>query len=271
VYGGIVQTSKGRCVSPSTPDTLTPPRLEPPASSKLSGILVLDKPAGMSSMGAVAAVRQCAAGVRTGHAGTLDPLATGVLVIALGAATKAIDRLMATDKRYRTVIDLSAFTSTDDREGAPETVDVTAVPEESTIRRLLERFTGSILQRPPAFSAMKVGGRRAYQLARRGEKPTIASRRVQVRGLELVRYEWPEVELDLRCGKGFYVRSLARDLGQALGTGGHCASIRRTAVGPFTIEEAILLLNLPESLTAADLMSIEAALARVQSAEAEPG
>jgi tRNA pseudouridine55 synthase len=232
---------------------------------------VLDKPIGLSSMSAVAAVRRRAGGVRTGHAGTLDPLATGVLVMALGRATKAINQLMATDKRYCTVIDLSAFTSTGDREGERQPVDGAPVPDEPAVRRVLEGFVGTIQQRPPAFSAMKVNGTRAYALARRGQPVDLAPRTVLVHRIALVSFAWPLVELDIWCGKGFYVRGLARDLGAALGTGGHCAIIRRTAVGPFTIDEASRLEDLPAALGPETMMSLEAALARVHSAEVAPG
>lgn len=228
-----------------------------------SGILVLDKPLGLTSMTAVAAVRRRAGGVRTGHAGTLDPLATGVLVMALGRATRSIERLMATDKRYRTEIDLTAFTTTDDREGDRTEVAVAAPPDEATIRAVLARFIGTIPQRPPAFSAMKVGGRRAYAAARKGAPMDLAPRPVRVDAIELAGYRFPIVTLDIRCGKGFYVRSLARDLGVALGTGGHCASIRRTAVGPFALDEAIALDALPARIAPTDVIPLEAALARL--------
>jgi len=245
-------------------------RADKPTDQVLEGVLVVDKHAGPTSMQVVAAVRRRAGRIRTGHAGTLDPLATGVLVLALGRATKIINRLMATEKRYRTTIDLSAFTATDDREGERREVAVAEPPAEGAIRSALARFTGEFLQRPPAHSAVKVGGRRAYKLARRGEAPEIEPRPVTVHAIDLVEYEWPFVELDLRCGKGLYVRSLARDLGAALGTGGHCASIRRTAVGPFTLELARPVDDLPEALTAAELMSIEVALAMVR-AESRAG
>ncbi|NNE43381.1 MAG: tRNA pseudouridine(55) synthase TruB, partial [Gemmatimonadetes bacterium] len=181
--------------------TDNPSPTSPPAD--LAGIIVIDKPRGISSMGAVSGVRRRAGGARTGHAGTLDPLATGVLVMALGKATRIIERLMATEKRYRTVIDLSAFTPTDDLEGEREEVACSA-PTEEAVCAALEPFRGSILQRPPAFSAMKVKGRRAYQLARRGETPEMPPRPVEIHELALVRYEWPQLELDIRCGKGMY-------------------------------------------------------------------
>jgi tRNA pseudouridine55 synthase len=203
-------------------------------------------------------VRRRAGGARTGHAGTLDPLATGVLVIALGKCTRQIESLMATDKRYETVIDLSAFTTTDDVEG-PRTDVVpgtpgaaTAPPVRAQVAQVLaERFTGTVMQRPPAFSAMKVGGRRAYALARQGAAPNLAPRPVRIDAIDILDYAWPRLTLDIRCGKGTYVRSIARELGEALGTGGHCASIRRTAVGAWTASRAVTVEALPATVTQA--------------------
>jgi tRNA pseudouridine55 synthase len=233
------------------------------AGDAITGILVVDKPAGFTSMDAVALVRGKAGGAKTGHAGTLDPLATGVLVIALGRATKQIDRFMATDKRYRTVIDLSAVTVTDDLEGSRVEVEVAAPPAADDVRAALSAFVGTIWQQPPAHSAVKVGGKRAYALSRQGREPKLARRSVTVHGIDLVGYDWPLVEVDIHCAKGFYVRSLARDLGKALGTGGHCRSLRRTAVGPFTEAESVLLDDVPEPLEQAHLIALDDALARL--------
>lgn len=221
------------------------------AMEGLQGIFAVDKPVGISSMRAVAVVRRLAGGVRTGHAGTLDPLASGVLVLALGKATKQIESLMATDKRYQTLIDLSAFTATDDSEGArTEVVPASGVPARDLVERVLgERFTGTVMQRPPAYSAMKVGGRRAYALARGGQAPDLAPRPVEIHSVTVTRYAWPELGLDIRCGKGTYVRSIARELGLALGTGGHCTLIRRTAVGAFAAEDAVPVDALPARIT----------------------
>ena len=236
----------------------------------LAGILVVDKPEGWSSFGVVARVRRAARGAKTGHAGTLDPLATGVLVLALGPATRSIERLMATDKRYRTVVDLSAFTTTDDREG--ERTEVAASPpERAAVEAVLARFRGVIQQEPPAFSAMKVGGVRAYRLARDGAPPVLPPRPVRIDRLELLRYEWPLAELEVHCGKGTYIRSLARDLGKALGTGGHCASLRRTAVGPFDESMAKPLADLPAQLGASDLVPLAEALRMVEVAASAGG
>jgi len=221
------------------------------------GFLVLDKPHGMSSMKAISIVRRKAGGMKTGHAGTLDPLATGVLVVALGRATKSINLVMDTRKRYQTTIDLTAFTTTDDREGDRTEIEVAKIPSEDDLRAALEGFRGRSMQTPPAYSAMKVGGRRAYKLARQGQSPELQPREVMVHELEVTRYAWPDVQLELLVDKGFYVRSLARDLGEALSTGGHCASIRRTEVGPFTIQDAIDPADLPDPLTDDRIIGIE--------------
>ena len=228
-----------------------------PAPPDPCGILVFDKPLGWSSMKAVAVVRRRAGGVRTGHAGTLDPLATGVLVMALGRATRLIERLMATEKRYQTTVDLSAFTTTDDREGERTEDAVATPPTRADVDHALGRFLGTIQQRPPAYSAMKVGGRRAYQLARKGRDVELQARPVLVHELRCTRYAWPEVDLEIRSGKGFYVRSLARDLGLALGTGGHCATLRRTAVGPFDESMAWTEARLPERIGQEHLLPAE--------------
>ena len=244
----------------------------------LEGILLIDKPEGPTSMRAVERVRRAAGGVRCGHAGTLDPLATGLLVIALGRFTRTLAELMGGDKKYETVIDLSAFTATDDREGAMINVPVDRPPTESEIQNALIAFRGSIMQTPPAFSAVKIEGRRSYDIARRAAKQSAASgdnsdsqdaesapiappagptsRPAQVHALALRKFEWPLVTLDIHCAKGFYVRSLARDLGRALGTGGHCQSIRRTWSAPFSIEHAIPLDSLPLRLSLSDLTRV---------------
>ncbi|MEC8735145.1 MAG: tRNA pseudouridine(55) synthase TruB [Planctomycetota bacterium] len=205
---------------------------------KTSGFIVLDKPEGLSSMTAIAILRRKAGGVKTGHAGTLDPLATGVLVAAVGRATKSISRVMDTTKRYRTRIDLGAFTETDDREADRVEVATDDPPDLDRIEGALEGMRGTHLQPPPAYSAMKVGGRRAYQLARQGRPVPVAPRQVTAHSVEVLEYRGPELELELHVDKGFYVRSLARMLGEALGTGGHCLAIRRTAVGPFDLSMA---------------------------------
>ncbi len=220
-------------------------------------------------MAAVAVVRRRAGGVKTGHAGTLDPLASGVLVLALGKATKSIDKIMQTDKRYLTRVDLSAFTSTDDAEGQREEIAVQTPPSLKEIESTLREFIGDIQQIPPVHSAVKVGGRRAYKLARQGNAPTLGPRSVSIYDLQVISYDWPMVEVAMHCGKGVYVRSLARDLGIALSTGGHCATLRRTAVGPFDESMAVKLDDVPDPLLEDSLLPLERALQMVEEASTE--
>lgn len=229
----------------------------PTAPPDLHGILVIDKPLGMTSMRVVERVRHRAGKARTGHAGTLDPLATGVLVVAIGRATKSIDLLMAGEKRYETVIDLGAFTTTDDSEGERTEVHATA-PAVDRVHAACAQWVGNVLQRPPAFSAIKVQGRRSYDLARSGEAKELPPRTVTIHGIEVVDYAFPRLSLKVHCGKGTYIRSLARDLGVALGTGGHCLSIRRTQVGPFLIDGAMTMDALPERVTQSMLLPFPA-------------
>ncbi len=234
--------------------------------SLLEGVLVLDKSLGMTSMRAVEIVRRRAARAKAGHAGTLDPLASGVLVVAIGRATKSIERLMATEKRYESEFDLSAFTATDDTEAAREDVAVADPPTLRAVRAVLDSMVGVIDQRPPAFSAIKVQGQRSYRTARRAmreadsEQPPMldrpASRPVTIHSIDVVSYEWPRLAVRVHCGKGTYIRSIARDLGERLRTGGHCLSIRRTAVGPYTIAVARTLEELPDVLTSRDLLPV---------------
>ena len=217
--------------------------------------MLVDKPIGPTSMRAVERVRRAAGGVRCGHAGTLDPLASGLLVIGLGSCTKQLGQWMAGDKRYESVMDLSAFTATDDSEGAMEVVEVALPPSRAAVESAVRSFVGEIMQAPPAFSAVKIAGRRAYDLARRevragGDAGSVQpqARAVRVHGIDVVAWEWPLLTVRIHCDKGFYVRSLARDLGRALGTGGFCRSIRRTWSAPFRVEDALALDALPQRL-----------------------
>ena len=229
----------------------------------IQGLLIVDKPVGPSSMAVCARVRGAlrAGGapkrVKVGHGGTLDPLASGVLVILCGKATPLCNRVMAGAKRYVATVDLSAFTTTDDREGERQQVDVSHPPGEADIRQAVAGFVGEIMQRPPAFSALKVGGRRAYDLARKGQAVQLEPRPVRIDGIDVVSYQWPDLVLDVRCGKGVYIRSLARDLGAALGTGGSLAGLRRTAVGNFTIEQSVGLEDVPRVLVQEDLLPVD--------------
>jgi tRNA pseudouridine55 synthase len=210
------------------------------------GWLVLDKPEGISSAKAVAEARRLFNARRAGHGGTLDPLASGILPIAFGEATKTSAYAMAGTKTYRVVVRFGAATATDDREGAIIARSPVR-PATGAIEAALAHFTGTIAQVPPAFSAIKVAGERAYRLARQGEEVALAPRAVEIKRLTVVGRSDPDtVELEVVCGKGVYIRSLARDLAQHLGTVGHVAALRRTQVGAFREIHAIALDNLKE-------------------------
>jgi tRNA pseudouridine55 synthase len=232
----------------------------------IHGWLVLDKPVGMTSTQAVGAVRRLFDARKAGHAGTLDPLATGVLPIALGEATKTVPYAVDGTKHYRFTVRWGAGTDTDDAEGR-----ITATselrPAREAVEALLPRFTGSILQTPPAFSAIKVDGNRAYDLARAGEVVELEARLVQIDSLDL--RDMPDADtavFEARCGKGTYVRALARDMGSELECLGHLIALRRTRVAPFEEAQAVRLSDLEaaaeegEDALHALLLPIEAAL-----------
>jgi len=202
------------------------------------GWVILDKPVGLGSTQAVGRIRRLFDAEKAGHAGTLDPLASGVLPVALGEATKTIPFIVAHDKRYRFTVRFGVATTTDDMEGEP-IAEAAARPEDSAIAAALPGFVGRILQTPPAYSAIKLGGKRAYALARAGETPELAARRVDVMDLRLVDRPDPDhAVLEVDCGPGTYVRSIARDLGRALGVPAHVSALRRLSVGRFTVERA---------------------------------
>jgi tRNA pseudouridine55 synthase len=223
------------------------------------GWLVLDKPAGMTSTQAVGAVRRLYDARKAGHAGTLDPLATGVLPIALGEATKTVPYAVDGTKHYRFTVRWGATTDTDDAEG--EILAASDVrPSRESIEALLPTFTGDILQTPPVFSAIKVDGARAYDLAREGETVELEPRAVHIERLALLDVPAADTAiLEARCGKGTYVRALARDMGRALGCLGHLVGLRRTLVAPFDEAQAVSL----EALEAAAADGGEEALLRL--------
>jgi len=206
---------------------------------KVDGWLVLDKPAGMTSTQAVGAARRLFDARKAGHAGTLDPLATGVLPIAFGEATKTVPYAVDGAKHYRFTVRWGVATNTDDAEGEI-TAESELRPSRPAIEALLPRFTGEILQVPPAFSAIKVDGNRAYDLARSGEAVTLEARRVRIEWLALLDVPDPDTAtFEARCGKGTYVRALARDMGELLGCHGHLIALRRTRVAPFDELQAV--------------------------------
>ena len=241
-----------------TEDSARPPR---PKKRDVHGWVVLDKPVGMTSTHAVSVVKRAFSAKKAGHAGTLDPLASGLLPIALGEATKTVPFVMDGRKAYQFTVAWGSQTDTDDTEGR-----VVATSEErpdmAAIAALLPRFTGTILQTPPKFSAIKIAGERAYDLARDGEEVTLEARPVEIDALTIVSHDGATTTFEAECGKGTYVRAIARDLGLALGCLGHVAHLRRTRVGPFTVGEAAsveALRESPESAMAA-LQPVKAAL-----------
>lgn len=231
--------------------------------NKLSGLLVIDKPLGWTSMGVCSKVRGAAGGrvkgpkkLKVGHAGTLDPLATGVLLVCVGKATQCVAQLMGQTKVYEATVDLSAFTASDDAEMPREEVAVEVPPTVEQIDGALLKQTGLIDQVPPNFSAIHVEGQRAYKAARQGEMLELKSRQVRIDSIERLSYDWPRLELRITCGKGTYIRSIARDLGKLLGTGGHLTALKRTAVGDYTIGMAHPFESLEDGLTQDDLLPL---------------
>ncbi|GIV97116.1 MAG: tRNA pseudouridine synthase B [Herpetosiphonaceae bacterium] len=236
----------------------------------LHGFLNLDKPAGITSHDVVGSIRRLAGQRRVGHGGTLDPLATGVLPVALGVATRLLEYLVEEGRKvYRAEVLLGITTTTDDAEG--KVLAERPVPEMAAdeLKDVLQRFTGRIQQIPPRFSAIQVGGRRMYDLARSTPVealhaiPSPAAREVEIEHIDLLAWEPPVATIEVACGKGTYIRALARDLGEALSCGGHLQALRRLRVGPLDIRTAIPLDRLraqPEQLERL-LLPLEAAVA----------
>ncbi|MBS4082126.1 MAG: tRNA pseudouridine(55) synthase TruB [Rhizobiales bacterium] len=225
---------------------------------KIDGWVVLDKPLGMTSTTAVAAVRRIFKAEKAGHAGTLDPLASGVLPIALGEATKTVPFVQDGRKIYRFTVRFGIETDTDDAEGT-ETARSESRPSREAIEALLPAFTGTIMQTPPQFSALKVDGERAYDLARGGETVELAAREIEIDSFALISMpDADHAEFEVECGKGTYVRSLARDIGRTLGCLGHVSALRRTLVGDFPESATVNLVQLEQA--GADEASLHALL-----------
>ena len=206
----------------------------------ISGWVVLDKPYDMTSTQAVGKIRWLFGAAKAGHAGTLDPLATGILPIALGEATKAVPQVQDGSKVYRFAIQWGSATTTDDTEGAViDTSDLR--PDRAALEAVLPDFVGTIMQRPPIFSALKIDGERAYDLARAGEVVELRPREIDVDSLVILEHGPERTLLEARCGKGTYVRSLARDIAETLGTRGHVSVLHRAAVGPFHDADAVTI------------------------------
>jgi len=215
-----------------------------------SGLVVVDKPGGMTSHDVVARVRRLAGTRKVGHAGTLDPMATGVLVLGVERATRLLGHLMLTEKAYDATVRLGAATTTDDAEGEVVATASTSGLDDATIRAAAATFVGTLQQVPSAVSAVRVDGKRAYARVRAGESVELEPRTVTVHDLVVhgVRAGDGVYDLDIgvRCSSGTYIRAIARDLGRSLGVGGHLAALRRTAVGPFTLDRARTLEQLAD-------------------------
>lgn len=207
-----------------------------------SGLIVVDKPAGMTSHDVVARIRRIAGTRKVGHAGTLDPMATGVLIVGIERATKLLGYVMGHDKTYVATVRLGQRTTTDDREGEVLSTVSTVALDEAEIRAAFAAQTGRISQVPSAVSAIKVDGRRAYDLVRAGVDIELAAREITVSSIDLLRVspgEAAEVDIEVRCSAGTYIRAIARDVGDALGVGGHLTALRRTAIGE--VDESVAL------------------------------
>lgn len=205
----------------------------------MEGIVAVDKPWGWTSFAVVKWVRRRYGVRKAGHAGTLDPLATGLVLVAVDAATRRIAEMQAWEKEYYALLILGFETLSGDAEFAPQPVKPPPVLSPTERQAILARFEGWVWQRPPAFSALKVGGRRAYALARAGEIPHLPPRLVQIHQIQEVLYERERWLLRVRCGKGVYLRSLARDIGQAIGCGAYLGALRRTRIGPYSVFQAV--------------------------------
>jgi len=253
---------------------------EGPAAAAASGLIIVDKPGGMTSHDVVARVRRLARTRRVGHAGTLDPMATGVLVIGVGQATRLLGHLALTEKEYRGTVRLGQATDTDDADGQIIATASAAGVTPAALAAAAAALTGEIQQVPPGFSAIKVAGQRAYRLAREGAPPELAARPVTISRLDVLDVrragdpgdlgdpegaegangaDLVDADIEVTCSSGTYIRAIARDLGAALGVGGHLTALRRTRVGPYLASDSATLDELAESLTIIPLARAAAA------------
>jgi tRNA pseudouridine55 synthase len=229
----------------------------------VDGWVALDKPVGLTSTQAVSRLKRIYNAQKAGHAGTLDPLASGILPVAFGEATKTVPFVQDGEKAYRFTVRWGVETDTDDSDGRV-TRESAARPERTAIEALLPQFTGDILQTPPQFSAIKIAGERAYDIAREGEHVELKPRAVRIHALTLIEASQDDATFVMECGKGAYVRAVARDLGQMLGCFGHVTALRRTRVGPFVEDDAYTLDEIEtENMAAEALLSVEAGLAEL--------
>ena len=227
--------------------------------SKQHGFLVIDKPAGMTSHDVVAQIRKRLGTKQVGHAGTLDPMATGVLVVGINNATKFLQYIVTGRKRYLAIIRLGISTVTDDKEGEVVAVNDWRAIKDSDIESAIDKFRGTIMQVPSSVSAKKIAGERAYDLVREGKEVELAAKEITIHELKVLaihRNEYLDIDIDVTCSAGTYIRSIARDLGAALGVGGHLIELRRTEVAPFQLNEA-------GEIESAALLPLQDAIAKV--------
>ena len=218
----------------------------------VSGVLVIDKPIGLTSHDVVQIIRRGTGIRRAGHTGTLDPRASGVLVVLIGPAVRLSEYVSASDKRYQATIRLGSTTDTYDSEGMVTSESPANHITEEKFDEILQTYVGEIEQVPPPYSAVKVKGKKAYEMARKGDQVELEPRKIQVYSLEILEWDPPEVVIDAYCSSGTYVRSLANDLGESLGTGAYLIGLRRTKSGRFTLREAVPLRRLKEAFQAGD-------------------
>jgi len=220
------------------------------SNNQPSGFLLVDKPVGPTSHDVVATVRRLlrpyGKKIKVGHAGTLDPYASGLLILGIGSSTKALGQLLGLTKSYETTIRLGATTATDDAEATPIPTAGFTPPKEETVRKALEKFIGTTMQLPPPFSAKKINGVASYIHARQGKPVTLRPVPVTITALALITYSNNDVKISLTCSSGTYVRAVGRDLGVALGTGGYIIELRRTEIGPFSVKNAVTVTELTE-------------------------
>lgn len=216
-------------------------------------IFAVYKPKGISSNKFLNVIRRTSGEKKVGHAGTLDPLASGILIVGVGRqATKKLGEMVKKEKEYVAKIRLGIESTTDDEEGVKTEYAVSSSPKRNDIERIIKTYIGTVMQRPPAYSAIKIKGKEAYKLARRGITIAIKPRKVEIKNIEIIHYEWPYLALRIVTGPGVYIRSLARDVGKDLGVGGYLAELERTRVGEFTKENAAAI---PNTITTISLRS----------------
>ncbi len=223
----------------------------------IHGFFIIDKPIGPTSHDVVKHIRAIVDQRRVGHAGTLDPFASGILIVAVGQATRLLEYVHDLPKTYLTTIVLGARSTTDDRMGEITPIDNPSIPTLEIIQETIKSFIGQIEQIPPAYAAIKVQGKKLYEYAREGTAMEVPARSVTIHNIEIVRYEFPELELLVHCSTGTYIRALARDVGESLGVNGYASTLRRTAIGNWNETNAIKLENITKNVITEHLYETE--------------